>query len=41
LKFIPYPGVGHMAVQEAGEETGRDVRAFLDGKIEAGTEDEA
>ena len=35
LKFIPYPGVGHMAVQEAGEETGRDVRAFLDGKFEA------
>lgn len=30
LKFISYPGVGHMAVQEAGEETGRDVRAFLD-----------
>jgi pimeloyl-ACP methyl ester carboxylesterase len=41
LKFISYPGVGHMAVQEAGEETGRDVRAFLDGKTEAGTEDEA
>jgi pimeloyl-ACP methyl ester carboxylesterase len=30
LKFISYPGVGHMAVQEAGEETGRDVRIFLD-----------
>ena len=30
LKFISYPGVGHMAVQEAGEETGRDVRVFLD-----------
>jgi len=30
LKFISYPGVGHMAVQEAGQETGRDVRAFLD-----------
>lgn len=30
LRFISYPGVGHMAVQEAGEETGRDVRAFLD-----------
>jgi pimeloyl-ACP methyl ester carboxylesterase len=25
LKFISYPGVGHMAVQEAGQETGRDV----------------
>jgi pimeloyl-ACP methyl ester carboxylesterase len=30
LKFISYPGVGHMAVQEAGQETGRDVRVFLD-----------
>jgi len=30
LKFISYPGVGHMAVQEAGQETGHDVRAFLD-----------
>jgi len=34
LKFISYPGVGHMAVQEAGNETGRDVRAFLDGEFE-------
>ena len=34
LKFISYPGVGHMAVQEAGEETGRDVRAFLDGEFD-------
>jgi len=41
LKFIPYPGVGHMAVQEAGEETGRDVRAFLDGKFEAGSDEAA
>jgi hypothetical protein len=24
-----------MAVQEAGEETGRDVRAFLDGELDA------
>jgi len=30
LTFISYPGVGHMAVQEAGEQTGRDVRRFLD-----------
>jgi pimeloyl-ACP methyl ester carboxylesterase len=30
LTFISYPGVGHMAVQEAGEQTGHDVRAFLD-----------
>ena len=35
LKYISYPGVGHMAVQEAGEETGRDVRAFLDGEFDA------
>ena len=34
LEFISYPGVGHMAVQEAGEETGRDVRAFLDGEVD-------
>jgi pimeloyl-ACP methyl ester carboxylesterase len=30
LTFISYPGVGHMAVQEAGEEIGRDVRKYLD-----------
>ena len=35
LKYISYPGVGHMAVQEAGEATGRDVRAFLDGEFDA------
>jgi len=35
LKFVSYPGVGHMAVQEAGAETGRDVRAFLDGELGA------
>ncbi len=34
LEFISYPGVGHMAVQEAGAETGRDVRAFLDGELQ-------
>jgi pimeloyl-ACP methyl ester carboxylesterase len=33
LYMITYPGVGHMAVQEAGVETGRDVRAFLDGEL--------
>jgi pimeloyl-ACP methyl ester carboxylesterase len=38
LKFRSYPGVGHMAVQEAGEETGRDVRAFLDGELDAAEE---
>jgi pimeloyl-ACP methyl ester carboxylesterase len=30
LKFISYPGVGHMAVQEDGATSGRDVRAYLD-----------
>jgi pimeloyl-ACP methyl ester carboxylesterase len=39
LKFISYPGVGHMAVQEAGEETGRDVRAFLDGSFDVEEEE--
>lgn len=33
LYFISYPGVGHMAVQEAGLETGHDVRAYLDGTL--------
>lgn len=40
LKFISYPGVGHMAVQEAGYETGRDVRAFLDARREQAPETE-
>ena len=30
LEFISYPGVGHMAVQEDGETSGKDVRAYLD-----------
>ena len=33
LKFISYPGVGHMAVEEAGPETGKDVRAWLDAPV--------
>lgn len=41
LKFISYPGVGHMAVQEAGEETGRDVRAFLDGEFDVAEKEES
>jgi len=42
LKFISYPGVGHMAVQEAGQETGHDVRLFLDvGRISDEPESEA
>jgi len=31
IDFVSYPGVGHMAVQEAGEVTGADVRRYLDG----------
>jgi pimeloyl-ACP methyl ester carboxylesterase len=30
LTFISYPGVGHMAVEEAGPAIGKDVRAWLD-----------
>lgn len=30
LTFISYPGVGHMAVEQAGAQIGRDVRAWLD-----------
>jgi pimeloyl-ACP methyl ester carboxylesterase len=30
LTFISYPGVGHMAVEEAGAQIGKDVRAWLD-----------
>jgi pimeloyl-ACP methyl ester carboxylesterase len=30
VKLISYPGVGHMAVEEAGAEIGKDVRAWLD-----------
>ena len=37
LQFVSYPGVGHMAVQEAGVETGRDIRAYLDEQREAVT----
>jgi hypothetical protein len=33
LTFISYPGVGHMAVEEAGAQTGRDVRAWLDAPV--------
>jgi len=32
IEVITYPGVGHMAVEEAGEQSGRDVHAWL-GKI--------
>lgn len=33
VQLKTYPDVGHMAVQEAGEVTGADVRAFLDGTL--------
>jgi len=33
LTFISYQGVGHMAVEEAGAETGKDVRAWLDAPV--------
>jgi len=33
LTFISYPGVGHMAVEEAGDVIGRDVRAWLDAPV--------
>ena len=33
VTFISYPGVGHMAVQQAGAEIAVDVRAWLDGKL--------
>jgi pimeloyl-ACP methyl ester carboxylesterase len=36
LRFVSYPGVGHMAVEEAGAEIGRDVRAWLDAAQPAG-----
>ncbi len=38
VTFISYPGVGHMAVQQAGAEIGADVRAWLDGRIAAARE---
>lgn len=36
LTFVSYPGVGHMAVEEAGAEIARDVRAWLDAAQPAG-----
>ena len=33
VDLVIYPGVGHMAVQEAGEQTARDARAYLDGTL--------
>lgn len=36
LTFIPYPGLGHMALQEGGARLARDVRAWLDAPPTAG-----
>jgi len=36
INFLSYPGVGHMAVQEAGARIAVDVRNFLDGDKENG-----
>jgi pimeloyl-ACP methyl ester carboxylesterase len=33
VRLITYPGVGHPALEEAGERIGRDVRAWLDGTL--------
>ncbi|RMF98550.1 MAG: alpha/beta hydrolase [Gammaproteobacteria bacterium] len=35
VELITYPGVGHMAVQEAGADIARDVRAWLDRQVAA------
>ena len=35
LDMIIYPGVGHMANQEAGTQIGRDIRAWMDGKLDS------
>jgi pimeloyl-ACP methyl ester carboxylesterase len=37
INFVSYPGVGHMAVQQAGAEIAVDVRAFLDGTLDPAT----
>ena len=37
INFVSYPGVGHMAVQQAGAEIAVDVRAFLDGTLDKAT----
>ena len=37
INFVSYPGVGHMAVQQAGATIAIDVRAFLDGTLDTDT----
>ncbi len=41
LRLVIYPGVGHMAYQEAGTQIGKDIRAWLAGELpeEAARED--
>jgi pimeloyl-ACP methyl ester carboxylesterase len=34
VELVTYPGVGHMAVQEAGAETGVDMLAYLNGTLD-------
>ena len=34
IDFVSYPGVGHMAVQKAGDRIAVDVRAWLDGSLD-------
>ncbi len=41
LRMIIYPGIGHMAYQEAGTEIGRDIRAWLAGELPAEAEQAA
>jgi len=40
LKFVSYPGVGHMAVQQAGAEIAIDVRDWLDKQAEKSLDSE-
>jgi len=37
INFVSYPGVGHMAVQKAGDRLATDVRAWLDGELSNAT----
>jgi pimeloyl-ACP methyl ester carboxylesterase len=39
VDVIMYPGIGHFALQEAGEATAKDARAFLDGTLATGRAD--
>jgi pimeloyl-ACP methyl ester carboxylesterase len=37
INFVSYPGVGHMAVQQAGDLLAVDVRSYLDGTLDPQT----